>query len=136
MYKRLLHKHGLRATKSRLQVFEYLSNTNEPCSAEKIYDDIHKKSSMSLSTIYRTLAILQKHQLIIATSYINNTTYYQLNNNQHEHELICSKCQEHFTLPSCPLNGVTKEIEEISGFTITGHNLQFIGTCPDCKEKE
>ena len=134
----LLKRTGLKVTKHRNSVLEVLNDSNEPLTAEDIYILLKKKDvSINLSSVYRILDTL------VSTSILNkfifeekNKTFYEINNYEHKHHLICCSCKRVFPLSNCPLSSYEKEVSTNLEFEITSHKLEIYGYCKDCKSKK
>ena len=58
---KILREDGFRITPQRTAIVEYVLNTEDHPSAEKVYRNVKKKYPMvSLSTVYKTLDLLQQ----------------------------------------------------------------------------
>lgn len=133
----LLKCKGLKVTKHRSSVLEVIENSKQPISAEDIYIILKQKNiSINLSSVYRILDTLVANSLINKFIFEeNNKTCYEINNMEHKHYLICSKCKKMLPISGCPLDAYEAELEKSLGFTITNHKLEIYGYCKECKEK-
>lgn len=136
MYKELLNKHGLKATKSRLAILDYFKKCGKPLTAEEIYHALHKKEKISLSTVYRTLATLEETGVLMRNINMQGISYYQPNLHNHYHEIVCIRCGKRLPIESCPFHQIEEEIVKSTGFEITGHTIEFSGICPECQKEE
>lgn len=126
-FSELLNKSNLKATPARLNLLEYLDQSNKPVSIEQLQE---KLSSVNLSTLYRSLNALSEKN-IIEKSVINNQPFYQLK--KHQHYIICKNCHKLEPLPLCPLNANLKNLlSEKTGFEMTEHKLELYGFCKKC----
>jgi len=91
MIDKILYDSGLRRTKGRKEIFEFLlKNKGEHFSAQEIYDKL-KTKGVSLTTIYRTLSVLEKTGVVKSTSFSKRHMSYEIYKEPHIH-LICSNC--------------------------------------------
>lgn len=132
MSNEILKSSDLKATKRRQEVLSILQKAEAPMTAEEIYVIAIKAVHMSLSTAYRTLATLSEKGIILKSQSQDGKAYYQINDHQHKHYLVCTLCGEVLPIDGCPLEALEKEIAKKTGYTITGHNLAFSGICPRC----
>lgn len=123
----------LRMTKQRRTVIELLEKTSSPMTAEDIYKRAEK---VNLSTIYRTLSTLSDMGIVLKNASQDGKAYYQLNSPRHGHYLKCSICKRAVLIDACPIEQMAKQLEQKTGYQITGHNLEFIGICPSCIKKK
>lgn len=119
----------MRMTKNRKIILDLLKKENKPMSAELIYEKL-PLNFMDLSTIYRSLDTLFNNNYLLKSTLIN-TTYYHLNNEDHNHYMLCLECNNLFTV-DCHLHGVKEEIEKENNLKIVSHNLTFYGYCGKC----
>lgn len=136
MQDNILKKNGLRITENRKLVLEVLEEKHEPMTADEIYLMARQKRELNYSTVYRILSILTDKNIILKNVGGNGISYYQLNNHNHSHYLVCSECHKRIPIDGCPLDEISDKLVEKTGFHITGHNLEFIGECPECIKKE
>ncbi|QAT42461.1 Fur family transcriptional regulator [Aminipila luticellarii] len=136
-YEELLKESGLKNTKHRKTILEFLRSVNQPVSAEQIYCELKEKSiSINLSTVYRTLETLSEKELILKHIVANESkALFEYNNRVHKHYLVCAGCKKIMAIEGCPLHEYEKLLEEKTGFIITGHKLDIYGLCPECQKK-
>lgn len=136
MQDNILKKNGLRATESRKAVLDVLEESHKPMTADEIYLHSRQLHELNYSTVYRILSALTEKSIILKSIGGDGIAYFQLNNHNHSHYLVCSECHKRIPIDGCPLDEMGKKLVEETGFLITGHNLEFIGECPDCLKKE
>lgn len=132
MIKNVLKMNGLKNTESRKLILEYLEQAKEPMTADAIFVHIREKHELNFSTVYRTLSILAEKNIILKNIGGDGISYYQINDDKHNHYLICSKCRKRIAIDGCPLEEMETNLEKKTGFNIKSHNLEFIGECPEC----
>lgn len=130
----LLRSHNLVATSPRKHVLKALIQSEKPCDALSLYKTLSAQK-LSLSTIYRALSTFVDVSLATMNISYDGIRTYQYAQG-HKHLLRCSSCKQTISLDSCPLESYSKDLESKTGFAITGHNLEFIGLCPECKASE
>lgn len=131
----LLKSANLKSTRKRLVILSVLNNSISPLTSEEILEESSKEVNMNLSTIYRALAALTEKGILLKQLSNDGKTYYQINNRQHKHQLVCSLCNKVVLVDCCPLKKFENELCNDTGFTITSHNLEFSGICPECAKK-
>lgn len=132
MYENILKSTALKTTKRRLAILLILEKSQVPMTAEDIYSIVLKDVNMSLSTTYRTLGTLSEKGILLKNLCNDGKTYYQINNHQHKHQLVCTLCNKVVPIEECPLTTLEDDLTKKTGFTITGHSLEFSGICPKC----
>ncbi len=132
----IFFKFGLKKTENRMHIMEILEENSEPMTAETIFVEMRKKHTCNFSTVYRILSILTEKGIVLKSTDTDKKAYFQMNNAKHNHYLTCMKCHKKIPIDGCPLEKMGRELKEKTGFRIMGHNLEFIGECPECIEKE
>lgn len=85
-------KIDLKVTHQRLEVYRELAQAEDHPSAETLYKRlIIKLPTLSLDTVYRTLATLEKHRIIKRVQTIESQARYEAKMDKHHHA-VCSRC--------------------------------------------
>ena len=91
-FERVCKARGLRITHQRTEIFRSLLKQNDHPTTENVYKQVRKQlKTISLDTVYRTIAIFEKHGLIKRVHHIDNTTRFDTNISSHHH-LVCTEC--------------------------------------------
>ena len=131
-----LSKKGYKITKAREAVMHVLENSESPVSAEEIYINIRNMGqSVNLSTVYRTLELLEKKGFAMKEHIGDGKARYELNRDVHKHHIICTSCRDRVSIDICPLQELHMDLGAKTQFDITGHKLELYGICPKCKRK-
>lgn len=131
----ILKSASLKATKKRIMILNILETESNPVTAEFIFEQLSKTLEINLSTVYRALNAMSDKNIIIKSIHMDGKTYFQLNNERHKHEIVCSVCHRSIDVGDCPFDKIAQELSEKTGFIITGHNMEFTGICPNCISK-
>ena len=130
---KILKKHNLKITPQRLEILKFLDNNLSHPTANEIYLALKKKNpSLSKTTVYNSLDILRKHNIIHELTITKSESRYDFRNGMHHH-FLCNNCGKIIDIEvECPyldkiLNGDHK-IEEVHGY--------FKGICVDCLKKK
>ncbi len=122
---------GLKLTPQRLTILDYLQGNKAHPSADDIYRAVHDKfPTMSLATVYSTLAALKDKGYVIELTLDPDKKRYDPDTGPHNH-LICISCkrivdvpgERHLDLP---------EVEK-QDFAVIESHVEFYGLCPECK---
>ena len=135
---------GLRFTEPRRMILDVLSGTNEHLSAEDIYMRVHQQYPiMGLTTVYRTLDILEKMGVIAKFYFGDGRKRYELVQNSqkpgHHHHMVCINCKQIIDYDDFVeeevdlLKKVETALARKHRFQITGHVIQFYGLCDECQ---
>ena len=127
---------GIKRTENRKIIVDTLSRSHEPMTAEMIYLEIRNDRNINLSTVYRILSIMTDKGIVCKSMGADGKAYFCIHGNEHNHYLTCVRCNRKIPIDGCPLEQMGKDLVEKTGFRITGHNLEFLGECPECVEKK
>jgi len=138
-----LRQEGFRLTTAREAIIDLLKDSEEHLSAEDIYYRLHKRHpEIGLTTVYRTLDLLSKMGIMAKFDAGEGRARYELSesygNKQHHHHLICTSCHKIIDYSEFLddelqfLHKAESGLSDKYGFKITGHTIQFKGTCPEC----
>jgi Fur family peroxide stress response transcriptional regulator len=130
---KILREDGFRITPQRTAIVEYVLNTEDHPSAEKVYRNVKKKYPMvSLSTVYKTLDLLQQKNIIKQIVFNGESRF---DGHIQEHiNLICMKCGK--------IEDIDEDLRELqikaakkAKYQIIKSNFELFGFCSICKTK-
>ncbi|HEV7216638.1 MAG TPA: Fur family transcriptional regulator [Chloroflexota bacterium] len=126
-----LRSAGGKLTPQRLFLFRALEHAHSHPSAEDLYDKVRVDlPSLSLGTVYKTLAELVDLGEVQTVETGDGRTHYDPNMEPHAH-LHCRRCGR---LADVSLDVVNVEAPvEVDGFVITGQRLVLEGYCRTCR---
>ena len=91
-FEKACRKADLKVTHQRLEIYRELAKAKDHPSAEMLYKRILKKlPTISLDTVYRTLATLEKHGLITRVQTVESQARFEAKMACHHHA-VCTKC--------------------------------------------
>lgn len=129
-----LRNTGLRITSQRSKILEYLINTKMHPTAEDIYKELkNSDESLSLATVYNTLELFIKHQLVISLSATDEKQHYDYFVHPHYH-VICSNCGKIEDVFDFPLTSLKQHAQVVTGYEIVHSNVELYGLCPNCQK--
>lgn len=136
-YRKKLNEKDLKFTKHRSMILGILDNASKPLSAEEIFLKMKEEgSTVSLSTIYRTMETLEGNGIVIKTVFMDDScSRYEYNRMKHKHLLFCIGCNKVISIESCPVEEYAISLCSQENFAPVGHRLEIYGICPDCKNK-
>jgi len=83
---------GLKLTHQRLEIFRELATSEDHPSAETLHIRLQKRlATLSLDTVYRTLATFEKHRLITKVETVESQARFEVELEKHHHA-ICRQC--------------------------------------------
>jgi Fur family transcriptional regulator, ferric uptake regulator len=127
---------GQQYTRTRRAIVDVLRKASDPLTIPEI---MKAKTGLALSSVYRTLAVLEQANIVHRLVTNNEFSRYELAEelSNHHHHLICTSCGrvKDFTLSSKVERSASKSLEQIAteaGFEMHGHRLDVVGLCADC----
>ena len=122
-----------RNTRQRQVILEEIQKLDTHPSAATLYELVRKRlPKVSLGTVYRNLDFLAQTGVIQKLNTGTAEARFDWNPKLHYH-VCCLECGRVDDVHDVPSNLVECEVNELQGFDILGHQLQFIGICPDCR---
>jgi Fur family transcriptional regulator, ferric uptake regulator len=129
-----LKKNNIKVTKARIYIMELLLNSDCAITADFIYESsLDKKLNIDLSTVYRTLELLEAKSLVDKFDLGEGMNSFILKKLGHKHIVECSKCHRELEI-DCPMNQIDELIRNKTGFTPIEHELNIKGICEECKK--
>jgi len=131
-----LRQSGCKITPQRRRIIKALHSSTNHLTPAEVFQKINSKSSgTGMVTIYRTLEILEKVNLVCRFNLKNGRTGYLLRRpRQHHHHLLCACCGQVLDLEGCHLEEVVEQVGTDTGFIITEHSFELTGICPGCQQ--
>ena len=131
----MLQEKNHRITKQRQVILEELRKLNTHPSADEIYKVVRRRlPRISLGTVYRNLEVLSALGKIQKLELSGSLKRFDRNTKKHYH-IRCVRCNRVDDAPIAPLNQLENDLYKATVFEIIGHNLEFIGLCPECSKK-
>lgn len=125
----LLVQNDIRPSYQRIKIFEYLHNQQVHPTADDIYHAlISEIPTLSKSTVYNTLDLFIKNNLVRLLSIEDTEARFDIITNNHGH-FKCVSCGEIYNF-DIDIDNIT--IKELDGFSIADKNIFFKGTCNKC----
>jgi Fur family transcriptional regulator, peroxide stress response regulator len=123
---------GLRLTHQRLEIYSELAFARDHPTAEMIHQRIRKKiPTISLDTVYRTLATLAHHGLINKIETVESQARFEVKIMRHHH-VTCRKCNKITDFQWESLEDVSLPVEISRWGRIENKNVVAYGTCSQC----
>ncbi len=127
-----LRARGLRVTSARAQVLEGVQHL-EHCTPEQIYHHVGQGApSLNITTVYRTLDLLEELGLIGHTHLGHGAPVYHLAEDQHLH-VVCHRCESVISADSSVLTDVVAAMEREHGFRVDVGHVTLSGECASCR---
>jgi len=124
-----------RMTPQREIILKILNEKNIHPTADEVFRIVRERlPRISLGTIYRNLELMSEQGLIKVTGQGGIQRRYEGNMKEHYH-LKCVSCGRLEDAPVESISFPDDSLREKSDFKILGHNLEFLGLCPECRMK-
>jgi Fur family peroxide stress response transcriptional regulator len=132
-FKRKVKASGLKVTPQRLAVYKEIASRQDHPSAEELYERLKNKiEGISLTTVYRALASLEKAGLVKSVPTLKDKVRYDARTEPHSH-FVCVNCGKIVDLDFVP--EVEKDKLRKYGTPISC-TLMCYGTCRECQGEQ
>jgi len=133
--RKTLHERGMRMTPQRQLVLDAVREL-EHATPEQICTKVQATAStVNITTIYRTLDLLDKLGLVRHTHLGHGAPTYSADDHEHVH-LVCHRCGRMDEIPCDLLEGLAGTLGRAYGFELDASHLALSGTCRECLELE
>ncbi len=131
----ILRQRGFKITPQRRTILSAIALSHEHLTPAAIHEKVcQEHPGIGLVTIYRTLEILAELGLICEVHAGDNRRSYLIRRPPgHHHHLICSDCGTVVDFTDCDLSKLEQRLSQETGFKISGHFLEFLGQCRNCR---
>ena len=128
-----LRQEGFKLTPQRLAVIKFMLGNRDHPSARMIHLELKRKyPTLSFSTVYNTLKVLEKIKEITSIHLFDDHLNYDSNTAPHFH-FFCNECGSIHDIFIDEMGGVSLPEGEIQGHLIDSYQAFFKGTCRDCR---
>tara|TARA_Y100000590_G_scaffold68659_1_gene74830 strand:+ start:4639 stop:5061 length:423 start_codon:yes stop_codon:yes gene_type:complete len=133
--KKALIKEGLRYTQQRQSIWNEICATDEHRDAEEIYLSLRNEGmSVSRATVYRTIDVLVKNNLVRKLELGDGRARYEhkMDLEHHDH-LICVQCGKIEEFMDETIEEIQETIVNDLGFKLIRHIHQLFVICNNCR---
>ena len=128
-----LSEQGYRLTPQRMMVLAAIESSNDHISAEEIYAQvIAKYPHVNISTVYRTLELLNRLGLVTETDLGGGRVRYHPADKGRHHHLVCQDCGRIIDLDESLLSSLKDVLFRKYKFSADLRHLAIFGRCADC----
>jgi Fur family transcriptional regulator, peroxide stress response regulator len=125
---------GLRLTHQRLEIYRELKGSTDHPTAEVLHHRLRERiSTLSLDTVYRTLATLAAHGMVKRLETAESLARFDVTRHRHHH-LICKRCNEIMDFQWQQLDDMPLPAEIVSWGRLDNTNVVVYGICSRCLE--
>ena len=130
-----LTEQGYRLTPQRIMILSAIENSDHHISAEEIYAQIVAKyPHVNISTVYRTLELLERLSLVTKTDLGEGRVRYHSAEKGHHHHLVCRECGAIVDLDESLLAPLKSALLREYEFIADLKHLAFLGRCLKCSK--
>lgn len=130
-FKNFLKRYRHRVTPERFEVLDYALEFNGHFGADDLYIKMKTSSSnISRATIYNTLELLAKCELLAKRNFGDGVTRFESSFNRKNHDhLICTNCGNITEFRSNKIQQIVEDICADLGFESEGYSFNIFGKC-------
>lgn len=130
-FTQFLKKGKHRITPERFEVLDYALDYKGHFAADDLFHQMKKKNSnVSRATVYNSLELLVKCNLIYKRSFGDGITRYESGYNRKNHDhLICINCGTITEFTSPKIQEIVNEVCEELGYENAGYSFNIFGKC-------
>lgn len=130
-----LRELGYRLTPQRLMVATALDNSEGHISADELCSRVRSQYPLfNISTVYRTLELLESLGLVTETDLGEGKVRYHAMGKGHHHHLVCRKCGALRDLEEEELEALKAAIRSKHHFEADLTHLAIFGRCSACSD--
>lgn len=124
---------GLRLTRQRRAVVEAVAASEACLTPLDVFQAARASCpDLGLTTVYRTLELLDEVGAVRRVHGPDGCERLVPATAEHGHSVVCSACGRVTEFTACDMSAVAAAAGNETGYSITGHFLQFTGVCAAC----
>ncbi len=126
---------GGRRTTARYAIVERLVRAKGHLTADEVAADVQSRyPSVNISTVYRTLELLEELGIVDHVHLGHGRAVYHLAHEDHQH-LYCERCERVEELPASTLKSFVAALERDYGFEVDRRHFAIVGVCKRCRPR-
>ena len=136
LFQQILESKGLKFTKQRGEILDYLLKAKKHLTPEEIYRDLNREDpSLGRATIFRTLHLLEDSGFANKISFPDGRQGYEhkFAKPHHDH-MICIECSDVIEFSNATIERLQNQISRGFQFTPLWHRHEIFGKCRKCKD--
>ena len=129
-----LRNSGKRLTPQREMILRAVDALGHATADEVLAEVRNQSSAINISTVYRTLEVLEELGLVKHAHLSDRApTYHSVGGHEHFH-LVCRNCHRVISVDPVVLGSVLERLRADHGFTADIGHLTVFGRCDQCEE--
>ena len=136
LFQNELRQRGYRLTSQREAVLLTLHEIAYPASVDEIFSRVMKKNGdVELTTVYRTLDLLNSIGLVAIIDSGDKQRLYELAASNHPHlHLVCRVCGRITGVELDHFQSLVDQIQQLAHFSVDLGSITVQGTCVNCEQ--
>ncbi|MDP2920626.1 MAG: Fur family transcriptional regulator [Dehalococcoidia bacterium] len=131
-----LGKKGLRMTPQRLMIIAAIEKSDNHIGADEIYTQVVEKyPNVNISTVYRTLDVLEEMGMVTKTDLGGGRVQYHPAEKGHHHHLVCRECGKITDLDEAALSVLKETLLRHYNFVADLRHMGIWGYCAKCNRQ-
>jgi Fur family ferric uptake transcriptional regulator len=131
-----LREKGYRLTPQREMILAAIENSRDHISAEEIYAQVVAKyPHVNISTVYRTLDLLNKLGMVYEIDLGEGRIRYHAEGSGHHHHLVCQGCGKVIDIDEATLSSLKDILYRDYDFHADLRHVGIFGLCAGCRRK-
>ncbi len=125
---------GVRVSRRRAAVIEAFFSGATDVTAEQLAESLERRGRyVSVTTVYRTLAVLVEHRLARAHRFATGQSRFeQAADDRHIDHMVCTGCRAVIEFRETALEEIQAAVARRHGFQLRGRKLDLYGVCETC----
>lgn len=129
-----LRERGARLTVQRELILDVIESMSGHIAVEDVYRRIHPRfPQVNVSTIYRTLELLEEAGLIAHTHFHDGAAKWHRSEDAHHQHLVCDRCGAEIELDPALIEPFDHVLRDRYGFAPNFAHFAIVGVCHDCQ---
>lgn len=125
---------GFKITNARTTVLQVMEDAGGHLTSAQVVEAVAQRDpAVGRASVFRTLELLSRLSLIRPT-FVDSSSVpvFVLLPDGHHHHIVCTVCGKVIEFHDCGLDLLSAALERESRVRISGHLLEFFGTCEAC----
>ncbi|OGO01748.1 MAG: hypothetical protein A2Y90_05080 [Chloroflexi bacterium RBG_13_52_12] len=124
-------------TPQRQMILAAMASSHDHISAEEIYAQVAAKyANVNISTVYRTLELLKKLDMVYEIDLGEGRIRYHAEESGHHHHLVCQSCGTVTDIDESTLSSLRDILMRDYKFRAELRHVGVFGICEDCRKKK
>ncbi len=128
----LLARNQQRLTPQRRVIAEVLFGQDGHVNVDELHQLVRAKDgSVGYATVYRTLKLLEDHDLVHTNTFVDGTARYEIaaHDDEHHDHLVCKDCGHITEFENHDIERLQEEVATKLGFELVDHAMVLYGRC-------